>query len=102
MLINYWGEERVYHHTAPVNMLFALNEGLTICLQEGLEKRFERHKSNSKYFLALLDQAGLKPFVNQKKFKDIDDDEDLDDSPINRRKNGHLKRRRTSKGSDEN
>ena len=71
MLINYWGEQRVYHHTAPVNMLFALNEGLTICLQEGLEKRFERHKSNSKYFLALLDQAGLKPFVNQKKFKDL-------------------------------
>ena len=69
LLINYWGEERVYHHTAPVNMLFALNEGLSICLQEGLEKRFERHKSNSEYFMTLLKQVGLKSFVDEEKFK---------------------------------
>ncbi len=36
--------KRAYHHTAPVNMIYALNEALAIVLEEGLETRFERHK----------------------------------------------------------
>jgi alanine-glyoxylate transaminase/serine-glyoxylate transaminase/serine-pyruvate transaminase len=41
---SYWGEERAYHHTAPVNMLYALAEALDIVLEEGLDARFERHR----------------------------------------------------------
>ena len=44
LLGNYWGGERAYHHTAPVNMLYALDEALAIALEEGLEARFARHR----------------------------------------------------------
>jgi alanine-glyoxylate transaminase/serine-glyoxylate transaminase/serine-pyruvate transaminase len=43
MLRSYWGEERVYHHTAPVNMTYALHEALSMALEEGLPARIERH-----------------------------------------------------------
>jgi alanine-glyoxylate transaminase/serine-glyoxylate transaminase/serine-pyruvate transaminase len=39
----YWGADRAYHHTAPVNALYGLAEGLRIVLDEGLEKRWARH-----------------------------------------------------------
>ena len=39
----YWGAERVYHHTAPISMLYALREGLRLVLEEGLETRWDRH-----------------------------------------------------------
>ena len=41
---NYWSGSRAYHHTAPVNMNFALHEALRLVLEEGLEARFERHE----------------------------------------------------------
>jgi len=44
MLGRYWGEERVYHHTAPVAMLAALHTGLGLVMDEGLEHRWERHR----------------------------------------------------------
>jgi alanine-glyoxylate transaminase / serine-glyoxylate transaminase / serine-pyruvate transaminase len=40
---NYWSGNRAYHHTAPVNMNFALHEALRLVLEEGLENRFARH-----------------------------------------------------------
>lgn len=42
---NYWSGNRAYHHTAPVNMNFALHEALRLILDEGLESRFARHRS---------------------------------------------------------
>ncbi len=39
----YWGGERAYHHTAPVNALYGLHEGLRAIFEEGLEARYERH-----------------------------------------------------------
>jgi alanine-glyoxylate transaminase/serine-glyoxylate transaminase/serine-pyruvate transaminase len=54
MLAKYWGTERVYHHTAPINMTYALYEALRLVLDEGLEACFARHRQNH---LAL--QAGL-------------------------------------------
>ncbi len=45
MVRNYWGAERAYHHTAPINMLYALDEALAIVLEEGLEARFARHRA---------------------------------------------------------
>ncbi|MEM6460091.1 MAG: alanine--glyoxylate aminotransferase family protein, partial [Planctomycetota bacterium] len=41
---NYWSGDRAYHHTAPVNMNFALHEALRLVLEEGLEARFARHQ----------------------------------------------------------
>lgn len=41
---NYWSGNRAYHHTAPVNMNFALHEALRLVLEEGLENRIARHR----------------------------------------------------------
>jgi alanine-glyoxylate transaminase / serine-glyoxylate transaminase / serine-pyruvate transaminase len=46
LIANYWGGDRVYHHTAPINMTYALHEALRIVLEEGLEKSFARHRRN--------------------------------------------------------
>ena len=54
MLANYWGSDRVYHHTAPINMSYALYEALRVILEEGQEACFARHQQNH---LAL--KAGL-------------------------------------------
>ncbi len=55
LLASYWGEQRVYHHTAPISMNYALHEALRLVLEEGLENRWRRHEQN---YLAL--KAGLK------------------------------------------
>ncbi len=44
MLRNYWGADRAYHHTAPINMNYGLHEALRRVLEEGLEARFARHQ----------------------------------------------------------
>lgn len=46
MLARYWGEERVYHHTAPINMTYGLHEALRLLLVEGLDQSFARHRQN--------------------------------------------------------
>jgi alanine-glyoxylate transaminase/serine-glyoxylate transaminase/serine-pyruvate transaminase len=43
MIQRYWGSERLYHHTAPISMHYALREGLAVVVEEGLEARFQRH-----------------------------------------------------------
>lgn len=59
MLRKYWGEERVYHHTAPVNMTYGLHEALRIILEEGLENRIARHTANHRALRAGLESMGL-------------------------------------------
>lgn len=59
MLRNYWGKERVYHHTAPINMTYALHEALRIVLEEGLEARVARHTLNHRSLRAGLEAMGL-------------------------------------------
>jgi alanine-glyoxylate transaminase / serine-glyoxylate transaminase / serine-pyruvate transaminase len=59
LLRRYWGEERFYHHTAPISMTFALREGLRLVLEEGLEQRFARHKRNHEALKAGLTALGL-------------------------------------------
>lgn len=46
MVRSYWGGERAYHHTAPINMNYALHESLRLVVEEGLEARFARHLRN--------------------------------------------------------
>lgn len=59
MIADYWGGERVYHHTAPVNMNYALYEALRIVLEEGLEARIVRHALNHRALRAGLESLGL-------------------------------------------
>lgn len=55
----YWGSERVYHHTAPINMLFALERALALVLEETLPVRFERHRRHAAALAAGLEALGL-------------------------------------------
>jgi alanine-glyoxylate transaminase / serine-glyoxylate transaminase / serine-pyruvate transaminase len=56
----YVGSERLYHHTAPVSMLYALHEALRIVLEEGLEERWARHMEIGAELLAVLEDRGFK------------------------------------------
>ena len=59
LLASYWGEERVYHHTAPISMNYALHEALRLVLVEGLENRWKRHQQNHELFRKGLSDLGL-------------------------------------------
>jgi alanine-glyoxylate transaminase/serine-glyoxylate transaminase/serine-pyruvate transaminase len=59
LLAQYWGEERVYHHTAPITMNYALREALRLVVEEGLEARFARHRRNHEALAAGLGAIGL-------------------------------------------
>ncbi|MCP4613068.1 MAG: alanine--glyoxylate aminotransferase family protein [Planctomycetes bacterium] len=46
LIKSYWGgEQRTYHHTAPISMIYALHESLRMIFEEGLESRFKRHQT---------------------------------------------------------
>ncbi|MBF0288124.1 MAG: alanine--glyoxylate aminotransferase family protein [SAR324 cluster bacterium] len=65
MLLNYWGGDRVYHHTAPINMLYALREAALLILEEGLEHAYARHLKNHQALVAGLEAMGLSLFVDE-------------------------------------
>ncbi len=54
----YWGKERTYHHTAPISMVYAIYEALQIVLEEGLEARWRRHRTNAELLWAGLQEMG--------------------------------------------
>lgn len=60
MIRRYWGSERLYHHTAPINMNYALLESLRIIREEGLEARWRRHAANHKILKAGLSAMGIR------------------------------------------
>jgi alanine-glyoxylate transaminase/serine-glyoxylate transaminase/serine-pyruvate transaminase len=61
LVMGYWGEgaKRAYHHTAPINALYALHEALLILREEGLEAAWERHYKNHRALRAGLEAMGL-------------------------------------------
>ena len=59
MLSQYWGDERVYHHTAPINMSYALHEAVRLVLDEGLEACWARHAKNHAALKAGLAAIGV-------------------------------------------
>jgi alanine-glyoxylate transaminase/serine-glyoxylate transaminase/serine-pyruvate transaminase len=61
LVLGYWDAEggRVYHHTAPINMIYALAEALRIVEEEGLEARWERHRRAHEALRGALSQLGL-------------------------------------------
>ncbi len=65
MLGKYWGNERTYHHTAPINMNYALFEALRLAAEEGLEARWQRHRENADLLISELKRIGLEPYVRK-------------------------------------
>lgn len=59
LLSKYWGEERSYHHTAPITSNYAIYEGLRIVAEEGLKNRWERHHQNAELLWDGLEELGL-------------------------------------------
>jgi alanine-glyoxylate transaminase/serine-glyoxylate transaminase/serine-pyruvate transaminase len=63
LLEKYWGKERTYHHTAPVNMNYALREALRLIAEEGLQARFERHRTNGEMLWAGLEEIDISMLI---------------------------------------
>ncbi len=63
LLGKYWGKERAYHHTAPINMYYAFYEGLCMIEEEGLEARWQRHRRNAEALWMGLEDMGLQLVV---------------------------------------
>lgn len=62
LIADYWEDQkRLYHHTAPVSMIYALRESLRLVLEEGLPARFARHELHSRALLAGLAVLGITP-----------------------------------------
>jgi alanine-glyoxylate transaminase/serine-glyoxylate transaminase/serine-pyruvate transaminase len=65
--MNFWGKDRLYHHTPPVSLIYALREAMRITLEEGLEMRWERHRLNQHALIAGVEAMGLKLLVEDPK-----------------------------------
>lgn len=61
--MNYWGKDRLYHHTPPISLIFALREAMRLVVEEGLEARWERHRVNQLALIAGMEAMGLKLLV---------------------------------------
>ncbi len=59
MIADYWGQDRKYHHTPPVNMIYALHEALRVVHEEGLEACFARHLQNHELLKKGLSAQGI-------------------------------------------
>jgi alanine-glyoxylate transaminase/serine-glyoxylate transaminase/serine-pyruvate transaminase len=59
LLEGYWGDERAYHHTAPITNVYALREALRLVAEEGIEERWDRHLRVAGALKAGLEAMGL-------------------------------------------
>jgi alanine-glyoxylate transaminase / serine-glyoxylate transaminase / serine-pyruvate transaminase len=59
LLEGYWGDERAYHHTAPVSNVYALREALRLVAEEGIEARWARHREVANTLKSGLEGMGL-------------------------------------------
>ncbi len=68
LVMGYWGSgtKRAYHHTAPINSLYALHEALVILQDEGLENSWNRHNQNHLALRAGLETMGISFIVDEK------------------------------------
>jgi len=63
--MNYWGKDRLYHHTPPISLIFALREAMRLVVEEGLETRWERHRVNQLALIAGMEAMGLDLLVKK-------------------------------------
>ena len=61
LVMGYWGAgaQRAYHHTAPVNALYALHESLVMLLEEGLDQAWARHQLNHRALASGVEAMGM-------------------------------------------
>ncbi|MFW5934545.1 MAG: pyridoxal-phosphate-dependent aminotransferase family protein, partial [Halolamina sp.] len=59
LLEGYWGDERAYHHTAPITNVYAIREALRLVAEEGIEERWARHRRVAGALKAGLEAMGL-------------------------------------------
>ena len=64
LVVNDFGVPRVYHHTAPISMAYALREALGILTEEGLEASWSRHRDAAEFFWNELEKIGLECHVD--------------------------------------
>lgn len=92
LLEGYWGDERAYHHTAPITNVYALREALRLVAEEGIEDRWERHRHVARTLVAGLEELGLEryaaeeywlPSLNTVSVPDDVDDRDVIDQLLN-------------------
>lgn len=65
LLCKYWGRDRTYHHTAPINMNYAFREALRLVSEEGLEPRWQRHQATAELLWEGLQDLGLECHVKR-------------------------------------
>ena len=65
LLGKYWGSDRTYHHTAPINLYYALREALRLLAEEGVENSWTRHQKNVEYLWQRLEDLGLSLHVER-------------------------------------
>ncbi len=65
LLGKYWGADRMYHHTAPINLYYGLREALRLVSEEGIDKSWTRHQENVEYLWSSLESIGLKMHVEK-------------------------------------
>ncbi|NHX35615.1 MULTISPECIES: pyridoxal-phosphate-dependent aminotransferase family protein [Halolamina] len=88
LLEGYWGEERAYHHTAPITNVYAIREALRLVAEEDIEERWARHRRVAGALKAGLEAMGLEmnapeeywlPSLNAVRVPDgVDDGEVID------------------------
>ncbi|WP_295618059.1 alanine--glyoxylate aminotransferase family protein [Chamaesiphon sp. GL140_3_metabinner_50] len=65
LLGKYWGTDRMYHHTAPINLYYGLREALRLVSEEGIDNSWTRHQANVEYLWSSLESIGLKMHVEK-------------------------------------
>lgn len=65
LIAGYLGEERAYHHTAPINLVYGLREGLAMLEEEGLEARWSRHLEVGHRLQSELVERGFDLFARE-------------------------------------
>jgi alanine-glyoxylate transaminase/serine-glyoxylate transaminase/serine-pyruvate transaminase len=65
--MNYWGKDRLYHHTPPISLIYALREAMRLTMEEGLENRWARHRVNQQALIAGVESMGLVLLVKNPK-----------------------------------
>ncbi|MEC1471696.1 alanine--glyoxylate aminotransferase family protein [Bacillus haynesii] len=67
MLMDYWSPRRLNHHTEATSMLYGLREGARVVLEEGLSKRFSRHRLHETALIKGIKAMGLELFTEGRK-----------------------------------
>ena len=66
LLERYWGKEHAYHHTAPINSVYAVREALRLVIEEGIEARAARHRKVHEQLARGVEGLGLEFLVEER------------------------------------